>query len=174
MKKFKSKINFCTVLGLILVIAGFQQVIAEDQIEPFDNNFVIQDIYVVKDDFCDIETQMNFKSFAKKQFQQHFNKLSADLIQYDHDDYAIFIKPFDLPFEDLLPFTTLDNNYSRYRLIVMAMYPEVMENSCMLGFGIFPEAWDGERWIRFKSNKQLEKKLFKDYLEEQNNLIFQN
>jgi hypothetical protein len=65
MKKFKSKINFCTVLGLILVIAGFQQVIAEDQIEPFDNNFVIQDIYVVKDDFCDIDTQMNFKSFAK-------------------------------------------------------------------------------------------------------------
>ena len=174
MKKSVFRINFCSVLVFGLMLGGAQlPADAEELIEPFDNNFIMQDIHAVKEESCTAETRMNFKVFAESQFQLRFNKTPAYLIQTDHGDYAVFIKPFDLAYEDVLPYADPRDDYSRYRLIVMALYPEFAENACLLGFGIFPEGWDGERWIRFKSNKRLEAVLLQDYLKLQNKRIIQ-
>ena len=90
---------FSLMLGGAPLQAG-----AGELIEPFDNNFIMQDIHAVKEESCTAETQMNFKAFAIKQFQQRFNKMPADLIQTDHGDYALFIKPFDLSYKEVLPY----------------------------------------------------------------------
>lgn len=85
---------FSLMLGGAPLPAG-----AGELIEPFDNNFIMQDIHAVKDESCSIETRMNFKTFAETQFQLRFSKTPADLIQTDHGDYAVFIKPFDLAYK---------------------------------------------------------------------------
>ena len=59
----------------------------------------MKDIHVVKEESCTAETRMNFKAFAENQFQLRFRKTPADLIQTDHGDYAVFIKPFDLAYK---------------------------------------------------------------------------
>ena len=174
MKKPVFSLNFYSMLFFSLMLGGAPlQAGAGELIEPFDNNFIMKDIHVVREESCTAETRMNFKAFARKQFQQRFNKMPADLIQTDHDDYALFIKPFDLSYKEVLPYADPHNDYNRYRLIVMALYPEFTQDDCLLGFGIFPEGWDGERWIRFKSNKRLEAVLLEDYLQQQNKRIIQ-
>ena len=50
----------------------------------------------------------------------------------------------------------------------MALYTPVLADTCLLGFGIFPEGWDGKNWIRFKSNKKLESRFLEDYLNSEN------
>ncbi|ENU19188.1 hypothetical protein F994_02044 [Acinetobacter bohemicus ANC 3994] len=154
--------------GFILSICSLH-IWAQELSEPFDNNFIMKDGYFMKKDVCTSDTLLDFKSFSIAQFLKHFNKNQTDLITTDSGDDALFIKPFDISYNNLLTYTNPQpNDFNRYRLIVMALYTPVLEDTCLLGFGIFPEGWDGKNWIRFKSNKKLESKFLEDYLNSEN------
>lgn len=142
---------------------------AQEVSEPFDNNFLIKDGHFMKHDSCTDKTLLEFKSFSKAQLFKHFNKNETDLIITKGGDEWFFIKPFDISYKDLLTYTNLESNdFKRYRLVVLALYTPVIEDTCLLGFGIFPEGWDGKNWIRFKSNKKLESSFLEDYINSKN------
>lgn len=154
--------------SFILSICSLQ-IGAQEVNEPFDNNFLVKDGHFLKHDSCTSETLLEFKSFSKATFLKHFNKSETDLIIDKGGDNWFFIKPFDISYEEFLTYTNPQpNDFQRYRLVMLALYAPVLEDTCLLGFGIFPEGWDGKDWIRFKSNKKLESIFLEDYLNSDN------
>ncbi len=139
--------------------------VAQVEFEAFDNNFIMKDtVYIIKKE-CTTQNRQVFRSFATQQLLEHFNKTSKDLLTGDHEEVVSFIKPFDISYDTLLKYTSIGHDqYARYRLIVMANYSPFGDGECILGFGIFPEAWDGETWTRFASNKRLELEILTDYV----------
>lgn len=154
--------------SFILSICSLQ-IGAEEVSEAFDNNFLVKDGHFLKHNACTSETLLEFKSFSKATFLKHYNKNEKDLIISKEGDDGFFIKPFDISYKDLLTYTDPQpNDFQRYRLVILALYAPVLKDTCLLGFGIFPEGWDGKNWIRFKSNKILESIFLEDYLNSEN------
>lgn len=138
---------------------------AQEVSEPFDNNFLVKDGHFLKHGSCTSETLLEFKSFSKATFLKHFNKNETDLIISKGGDDVFFIKPFDISYKEFITYTNPQpNDFQRYRLMMLALYAPVLEDTCLLGFGIFPEGWDGKNWIRFKSNKRLKSSFLEEYL----------
>lgn len=153
------------VLGVVLSSLSLS-IVAKEVIEPFDNHFIMQDTHFMIKDQCTTATRMEFKAFATEQLLKRLNKTSADIMSNEDTDIFLFLKPFDIPYTRLSDYATSQTDvYARYRLVVMVMYIPFEKNSCMLGFGVFPEGWDGTNWTRFKSNKQLESLLLQDYVQ---------
>ena len=164
------------VLGMLLSSLSLS-IVAKEVIEPFDNHFIMQDTHFMIKDQCTTATRMEFKAFATEQLLKRLNKTSTDIMTFEdltisgdiksneNTDIFLFLKPFDIPYTRLSDYATSQTDvYTRYRLVVMVMYIPFEKNSCMLGFGVFPEGWDGTNWTRFKSNKQLESTLLEDYV----------
>lgn len=79
----------------------------------------------------------------------------------------MFIKPYEISKNEIDYFTSRNiADFIKYRLLIFAFYPEIKSKLCMLGFGVFPEAWDGKKWIRFESNKKIEESFLQKYIKE--------
>lgn len=144
---------------------------ANSEVEYFDNNFEVKEMHFIIDDTCSSDTRVAFKKFSKSVFLSNFKISEDDLITTDNKDYGLFIKPYEISKNEIDYFTSRDiADFVKYRLLIFAFYPEIESKLCMLGFGVFPEAWDGNKWIRFESNKKIEESFLQKYIEE--NRIF--
>ncbi len=137
------------------------------EVEYFDNNFEVKDMYFIMDDACSSDTRATFKKFSKSVFLANFKISEDDLITTDNKDYGLFIKPYEISKSEIDYFTSRNiADFIKYRLLIFAFYPEIESKLCMLGFGVFPEAWDGNKWIRFESNKKIEENFLQKYIKE--------
>ena len=140
---------------------------ANSEVEYFDNNFEVKDMHFIMDDACSSDTRITFKKFSKSVFLANFRISEDDLITTDNKDYGLFIKPYEISKNEINYFTSRDiADFIKYRLLIFAFYPEIESKLCMLGFGVFPEAWDGNKWIRFDSNKKIEESFLQKYIKE--------
>ena len=158
------------IICLCVFNLSAMQLQAKDNMDLFDNNFLVKDIVIVSSQSCNKEISDDFKSFAHEKLIDIFKVGKEDIIKQEHGDYASIIMPFKvtrLEFEKFIKKENTLEKYDQYRLIVLALHTYLENhNSCLLGFGVLPEVWDGNNWLRIVSNKDLEISMMSDYMDQ--------
>ena len=146
------------------------QLKAKDNMDAFDNNFLVKDIVIALFESCNKQISNDFKSFAHEKFINVFKVENEEIITQDNGDYASIIKPFKVSKSEFEKYIKKENTlekHGQYRLIVLALYMNLeKQNSCLLGFGVLPEVWDGNNWLRLVSNKDLEISMMSEYVDQ--------